>query len=67
MFLSHIDVSLPLFLHPFPSLYKLNKILALASMTQWTECQPVDQKVAGLVFGQGTCLDCGPGPQLGGV
>ena len=30
-----------------------------------TECRPVDHKVAGSFPGQGTCLGCGPGPQVG--
>ena len=38
---------------------------ALASVAQWTECWPVNQKVAGSIPSQGTRLGCGPGPQLG--
>ena len=38
---------------------------ALAGMAQWTEFPPVNQKVAGSIPSQGTCLSCGPGPQLG--
>ena len=38
---------------------------ALAGVAQWTEHQPVNQKVASSIPGQGTCLGCGPGPQLG--
>ena len=34
-------------------------------MAQWIECLPMNQKVACLFPGQGTCLGCGPGPQLG--
>ena len=32
--------------------------LALSGMAQWIECQPVIQKVAGLIPSQGTCLGC---------
>ena len=38
--------------------------IALAGVAQWTECQPVNQKVASSIPSQGTCLGCGPGPQL---
>ena len=38
---------------------------ALTGVAQWTECQPENQKVTSLIPSQGTCLDCGPGPQLG--
>ena len=34
-------------------------------MAQWTECQPVNQKVTSSIPSQSTCLGCGPGPQLG--
>ena len=34
-------------------------------MAQWIEREPVNQKVAGLIPSQGTCLGCCPGPQLG--
>ena len=37
----------------------------LAGVAQWIECWPVNQKVASLTPSQGTCLGCGPGPQLG--
>ena len=37
---------------------------ALAGVAQWIECRPANQKVAGLIPCQGTCLGCGPGPQL---
>ena len=35
-------------------------------MAQWIERQAANQKVAGLVPSQDTCLGCGLGPQLGG-
>ena len=38
---------------------------ALAGVAQWIECRPVNQRVAGLIPSQGTCLVCGPGPHLG--
>ena len=34
-------------------------------MVQWIERQPVYQKVTSSIPSQGTCLSCGPGPQLG--
>ena len=36
-------------------------------MAQWIECRPVNQRVAGSVPSQGTCLGCGPSPQLGAL
>ena len=38
---------------------------ASAAVAQWIEHWPVDQKVASLIPGQGTCLGCRAGPQLG--
>ena len=38
---------------------------ALAGVAQWMECQPTNRKVAGLISSQGSCLGCGPAPQLG--
>ena len=40
---------------------------ALAGVAQWTECQPVNQRVAGSIPSQGTCLGCGPGSLVGGA
>ena len=40
-------------------------IRALAGVAQWIECQSANQRVAGLIPSQGTCLGCGPGPRLG--
>ena len=37
----------------------------LAGVAQWIECWPANQKVAGWIPSQGTCLGCRPGPQLG--
>ena len=38
---------------------------ALAGVAQWIEREPTNQRVAGLIPSQGTCLGCGPGPQCG--
>ena len=38
---------------------------ALAGVVQWIELWPKNQGVTGLIPSQGTCLGCGPGPQLG--
>ena len=40
-------------------------MLALAGIAQWIECRTVNQRVASSIPSQGTCLGCGPGPQLG--
>ena len=47
--------------HSFYSILK--KILALAGVAQWIECQPANQRVASSIPSQGTCLGCRPGPQ----
>ena len=39
-------------------------LMALAGVAQWVECGPTNQRIAGLVPSQGTCLVCGPGPQM---
>ena len=46
-------------------LYKVQRErnYALAGVTQWIECLPLNQRVAGSILTQGTCLCCGPGPQ----
>ena len=38
---------------------------ALAGVAQGSECQSANQKVAGSIPSQGTCLGCRSGPQLG--
>ena len=38
--------------------------LAMAGVAQWTECRPRNQRVAGSIPSQGTCLGCKPGPQV---
>ena len=50
---------IPLFLDYY--LQKLRE--ALAGVVQWIEHRPVNQRVAGLIPSQGTCLGCRPGPQ----
>ena len=47
--------------------YNESKILitALAGVVQWIDCWPANQKVAGLIPSQGTCLGCRPGLQWG--
>ena len=37
--------------------------LALASVAQWIEHWPKNQRAAGSIPSQGTCLGWGPGPQ----
>ena len=44
-----------------------NYILALANVAQWTECQPTNQRVPGLIPSQGTCLGYRPGSPVGGM
>ena len=40
--------------------------MALAGVgLDWVLCWPTNQSVTGSIPGQGTCLGCGPGPQLG--
>ena len=36
---------------------------AMAGMVPWTECRPENQRVAGSIPSQGTCLGFWPGPQ----
>ena len=38
--------------------------LSLAGVAQWIKLRPANQKVTCLIPSQGTCLGCGPGPQL---
>ena len=45
-------------------LYNFIKMkIALAGVAQWIQCWPANQRVAGLIPTQGTCLGCWPGPQ----
>ena len=41
---------------------EIGKVPALAGLAQWVECQTANQKIAGSIPSQGTCLGCGPGP-----
>ena len=41
--------------------------VTLAGVAQWIEHRPASWKVASLIPSQGSCLYCGPGPQLGCV
>ena len=49
------------------SLLLIKMKTCLAGVAQWIERGLVNQRVAGLIPGQGTCLGCGPGPQLGAL
>ena len=42
----------------------IKKKKSLAGVAQWTECRPANQKVTGLIPSQGTCLGCGPDPEV---
>ena len=44
---------------------KKRKGPALAGVAPWIEHWPVNLRVAGSIPSQGTCLGCGPGPQVG--
>ena len=48
------------------SFHKIS-ICTLTGVAQWIEHGPVNQTVAGSIPYQGTCLDCKPGPQVGGT
>ena len=41
----------------------LKIIWTLAGVAQWIKRGPANQRVAGSIPSQGTCLGCGPGPQ----
>ena len=45
--------------------FKKRMCLALADVASWIERWPVNQRAAGLIPSQGTCLGCRQGPQLG--
>ena len=38
---------------------------SLTGVAQWTDLQPINQKVTGSIPSEGTGLGCGPGPPLG--
>ena len=44
------------------SLLRKWRLEALAGVAQWIERGPVNQRIAGLIPSQGTCLGCRPGP-----
>ena len=49
-----------------PRKYRFNNLSSTPTgVAVWVGCCPVNWKVAGLISSQGTCLVCGPGPQLG--
>ena len=52
--------NLTIFIHYFKNIFPV-----LAGVAPWSERWPENQRVAGSIPGQGTCLDCGQGPQLG--
>ena len=56
-------MSLPRISPPF--LLQVRGRFALAGVAQWIEGWPANQRVAGSIPSQGTCLGCGPSPQLG--
>ena len=42
--------------------YSLNiSEIDMAGVAQWIECRPMNQRVAGSILSQGTCLNWGPG------
>ena len=43
------------------------KVIALVSVAEWIEHQPVNQKVASSIPRPGTCVGYRPGPQWGHV
>ena len=43
--------------------FVFKKKFTLASVAQWIECQPANQRLTSLIPSQGTFLGCGPGPQ----
>ena len=47
----------------YPAAITNYSYMALAGVAQWIEHQPADQRVAGSIPSQGTCLGCRPGPQ----
>ena len=43
--------------------FETTKSKPSSGVAKWIEGQPVNQRVAGSIPSQGTCLGCGPGPQ----
>ena len=63
-----LAVALPALFVPQPAMSlgpaALPRVLcALAGVAQWIEREPANQRVAGLIPSQGTCLGCRPVPQ----
>ena len=44
-------------------IWNRNVYFPLASVAQWIERQPVNQRITGSIPSQGTCLGCRPGTQ----
>ena len=68
--LSHYrDFQIFVFLHNLEVPTQISRLikssLTLAGMAPWIECWPMNQRVAGLIPSQGTCLGCWPGPSRG--
>ena len=58
--------SLPIFNWVISFYYSFKSCLYIPGWCgSWIECQPANQRAAGSIPSQGTCLGCGPGPQLG--
>ena len=49
----------------FGSFIKAELTLSLASLAQWSECQPANQGVTSSIPSWSSCLGYGPGPQRG--
>ena len=45
------------------TLVNIKVSFTLAGVAQWIEHWPANQRVAGSIPSQGTCLGCGSGPQ----
>ena len=57
------QINLSLSLSKSNNFFKKIQKLALASVAQWIGCWPANQRVAGLIPSQGTCLGFRSGPQ----
>ena len=49
----------------YPNTVHDERELSLVGVAEWIKYRPVNQRVAGLIPSQGTCLGCRPGPQYG--
>ena len=52
-------------IHPSLPHFKKPSKGSLAGVAQWIECQPVNQRVTGLIPSQGTCLGWARSPVQG--